>query len=154
MKSFILIASLSLIHLSHKTYGQTNSLTSQTQLNKTSKMKEFSLLVRVPITYTPEQAKALNPKWNVLLDKWKADSIYIISFAFPGESYIVAGAEKNAKKESVICDNLRVVSNLFIRAINIEEAVELAKSVPILEFGGTIEVREIPQRPATPQNKK
>lgn len=38
-----------------------------------------------------------------------------------------------------------MVSNLFIRAESIEVAVELSKSIPILEFGGTIEVREIPK---------
>ena len=57
------------------------------------------------------------------------------------------GAEKSIKKGAVISENLRVVSNLFIRAIDIESAVDLAKACPILEFGGSVEVREIPQRP-------
>ena len=109
-------------------------------------MKEFSLLVRVPVSYTSEQVKAAGPKWDALLDKWKADSIYIISFPFPGEGYIVSGAEKSIKKGAVISENLRVVSNLFIRAINIESAVDLAKACPILDFGGSVEVREIPQK--------
>ncbi len=109
-------------------------------------MKEFSLLVRVPITYSSEQVKAANAKWTILLDQWKQDSTYIVSFPFPGEGFVVSGPEKIIKKESVICDNLRVVSNLFVRAIDIEAAIELAKNCPVLEYGGTIEVREIPQR--------
>ena len=134
-----------------KIYGQKDK--SNSEITKSNNMKEFSLLVRVPLTYTPEQAKAVNPKWNALLDKWKADNTYIISFAFPGDSYVVSGSEKSIKKESVISDNLRVVSNLFISAASIESAIELAKDIPILEFGGTVEVREIPKRP-TPSAAK
>lgn len=110
-------------------------------------MKEFSLLVRVPMTYTTEQAKAVGPQWNALLAQWKKDNVYIISFAFPGESYVVYGAEGSVKKETVLSDNLRVVSNLFLRAENMEGALRLAKACPILPFGGTVEVREIPARP-------
>lgn len=36
--------------------------------------------------------------------------------------------------------------------MNIEGAVDLAKTCPILEYGGSVEVREIPQRPAKPTN--
>lgn len=116
-------------------------------------MKEFSLLVRVPLTYTSEQVKAAGPKWDSLLDQWQADNVYIISFSFPGEGYVVSGLEKSIKKGAVISDNLRVVSNLFIRAVNIERAIELAKACPILEFGGNVEVREILQRPVKAENK-
>lgn len=75
-----------------KSNGQTGSVNSQ--LKKSETIKEFSLLVRVPLTYTTEQAKTINSKWNALLDKWKTDSTYIISFAFPGESYVVSSFEK------------------------------------------------------------
>ena len=110
-------------------------------------MKEFSFLVRVPVSYSREQVSAANPKWNSLIEQWKSDGIYIISFPFPGESYVVAGKSKIIKKESVISDNLRVVSNIFLQVENIEAALELAKSFPILEYGGSVEVREIPPRP-------
>ncbi|WP_257669926.1 hypothetical protein [Parapedobacter tibetensis] len=69
---------------------------------------------------------------------------YIISFAFPGESYHVSDAGRSVKKESVISDNLRVVSVIVLRATDMENAIELAKDCPILEHGGTVEVREIP----------
>ena len=44
-------------------------------------------------------------------------------FCFSGRSYIVSGSQKTVKKEVVIYENLKVVSNLFNRAFNIEEAV-------------------------------
>jgi hypothetical protein len=110
-------------------------------------MKQFSLLVRVPITYTKEQAKAVNPEWDKLLNEWRTKDIYITSFAFPGEGYVVSGMEREIAKEAVIANNLKVVSNIFLRANCIEDAVELAKGCPILGHGGTVEVREIPPRP-------
>ncbi|GAB3696885.1 hypothetical protein GCM10027592_20520 [Spirosoma flavus] len=108
-------------------------------------MKQFSLLVRVPDTYTSEQAKLVNPEWDKLLDIWKTEGVYVISFAFPGESHTVSGAEKTVKKESVFSGNLRVVSQLVIRAEGAEQALERAKSCPIVAYGGTVEVREIPK---------
>lgn len=115
---------------------------------KTSKMKEFSFLVRVPVTYTREQVAAANVKWSALLEQWKKDEIYITSFPFPGEGFVVTGKEKTVTKESVIANNLRVVSNVFLRAKDFDQALELAKTFPILAYNGTVEVREIPPRPA------
>lgn len=111
-------------------------------------MKQFSLLVRVPETYSPEQAKQVNPEWDKLLAQWKADGVYVLSFAFPGESFIVSGSEKEVKRESLLSGNLRVVSNLVVQTESMEEALKLAQSCPVLAYGGAIEVREIP-RPIT-----
>ncbi|BAV06385.1 hypothetical protein FLA_2401 [Filimonas lacunae] len=62
----------------------------------------------------------------------------------PGESYVVAGADKQVRKEAVTENNLKLVSNVFLRAASIEKAVELAKDCPILAYGGSVEVKEIP----------
>ncbi|MCU7552922.1 hypothetical protein OCK74_27635 [Chitinophagaceae bacterium LB-8] len=111
-------------------------------------MKDFSFLVRVPVTYSPEQVKAANVKWNALIEQWKQDGIYITSFPFPAEGYVISSSNQ-AEKKSVFSDNLRVVSNIFLRADSMEDAVELAKQFPVLEYGGTVEVREIQVRPQT-----
>ena len=108
-------------------------------------MKQFSLLVRVPATYTTEQAVAVGPQWNALLDKWKTEGVYVISFAFPGESYTVTGTEKLVRQETVLAGNLKVVSNLVIQAADMAQAIEQAKHCPVLAYGGSIEVREIPK---------
>lgn len=113
--------------------------------SKNSQMKQFSLLVRIPTDYTTEQAKKVGPLWDKLLEKWKSDGVYILSFAFPGESYTVTGKEKSVSKETVLSGNLRVVSNIVLQAKTMDEALELAKSCPVLEYGGKIEVREIPK---------
>lgn len=108
-------------------------------------MKQFSLLVRVPETYSREQVQIANKQWEQLLEQWKASGIYVISFAFPGESYTVSGADKTVRKESVFSGNLRAVSNIVLQAENMDQALELAKSFPVLPFGGSVELREIPK---------
>lgn len=112
---------------------------------KTYAQKQYSLLVRVPDTYTTEQAKSAGPLWDKLLEKWKADGVYVLSFAFPGESYTVTGNEKAVKKETVLSGNLKVVSNIVLRAAGMEQALAFAKSCPVLLYGGKVEVREIPK---------
>ena len=152
MRSSLLAGIICLALCSSKTYAQTNAPVSQTEIKKIIKMKEFMLLVRVPLSYSGEQAKLVNPKWDAVLAKWKADSVFVTSFVFPGESFVVSTTDRTVKKESVVSDNLRMVSSIILRAENVENAIELASVCPILDYGGTVEVREIPQRPAPPAN--
>lgn len=110
-------------------------------------MKEFMLLIRVnAVSYTAEKAKAVNPDWNKVLEKWKADSVFVTSFVFPGESYVLSGPERTVRKEAVVSNDLKVVSAIVLRAADPETAVELAKACPVLDHGGTVEVREVPPR--------
>lgn len=111
-------------------------------------MKEFILLIRVPLSYTSEQAAAVNPKWNEVTDKWKADNVFVTSFVFPGLGYAVSGEDKTARKEFVVSDQLKMVSTIVLRAENLETAMAYANASPILEYGGSVELREIQARPA------
>ena len=108
-------------------------------------MKTFSLLVRVPVSYTTAQAKAVGPEWDKTLTKWKTEGIYVTSFAFPGESYVVAGPAKEVRRETVVCNDLKVVSNIVLRVADMEQALLQARACPVLAYGGMVEVREIPQ---------
>jgi hypothetical protein len=108
-------------------------------------MKQFSLLVRVPITYSMEQVKLVTPQWDKLLGEWKDSGVYVLSFAFPGESYTVSGPEKIINKEAVLSNDLKVVSNLVVQTGDMQQALKLAGACPVLSHGGTVEVREIPK---------
>jgi len=152
MKSNVLAGVLCLVLVCGKAYAQTSAAAASNTIKKTKQMKEFSLLVRVPVGYSNEQAKAVNPLWQTLLDKWKADGVYVISFVFPGESFVVAGTDRTVKPDTVISDNLRVVSNIILRAESMEEAIELAKACPILDHGGTVEIRACQPRQPQPEN--
>jgi hypothetical protein len=142
MKPSLLAMIICLATLVCKTSAQTNIASPQSKKNE---MKQFSLLVRVPITYGTEQAKLVGPEWDKLLERWKGEAVYVLSFAFPGEGHTVSGPEKKVKKETVLSDNLKVVSNIVLQAETMEQALELAKACPILLYGGTVEVREIPK---------
>lgn len=137
MANFKILVVIGLVMLSQ-------SVCSQIFSKENKPMKQFSLLVRVPETYTSEQAKAVYPEWEALLENWKNSGVYVISFAFPGESYTITGAKKEVKEETVLSNNLKVVSNLVVQVENREQALELSKSIPILVYGGSVEVREIP----------
>lgn len=116
-------------------------------IQKSGPMKEFMLLIRVnAVSYTAEKAKAVNPAWNKVIEKWKAGSVFVTSFVFPGESCVLTGPERTVRKEAVVSDDLKVVSAIVLRAADPEAAVELAKACPVLEHGGTVEVREVPPR--------
>ncbi len=145
MKPDLATVLLCLSLFSIKADAQTNATLPKSSLQKSDVMKVFSLLVRVPVTYTTEQAKKAGPLWDVALEHWKATSVYVTSFAFPGESYVVAGPDKSIREETVLSGNLRVVSNIVLRAATMEAALELAKDCPVLAYGGTVEVREIPR---------
>jgi hypothetical protein len=153
MKSILLASFICVALLCGNTYAQTNAPGASTKTTKTTKMKEFILFVRVPVTYTREQAEAVSPEWALVTDKWKADGIFVTSFVCPGDSYVISGAEKSVKKETVITDNLRVVSNIILLAEHLEDAVELAKACPVLNYNGTIEVRAVQPRVLKPGNK-
>lgn len=152
MKSNLLAGFICLALFCGNTYAQTNTPGTSSKTTKTSKMKEFILFVRVPVTYTTEQAKAVNPEWNLVTNKWKADGIFVTSFVCPGDSYVVSGAERSVKKEPVVADNLKIVSNIILLAENLENAVELAKACPVLQYGGSIEVRAVQPRVVQREN--
>jgi hypothetical protein len=150
MKSNLLAGLMCLSLFCGNMYAQTNTPGTSSSNTKTTQMKEFILFVRVPLTYTTEQAKAVNPEWTLVTDKWKADGIFVTSFVCPNDSYVISGADKVVKKEHVVSDNLKVVSNIILLAENLEGAVELAKACPVLEYGGTIEVRAVQPRVTKP----
>src|SRR5690606_30714377 len=119
MKSVITAVVFCLAFIGNAAYW----LTGSSSQSKNDQMKQYSLLVRVPDTYTTEQARKAGPQWDKVLEQWKADGVYVLSFAFPGEGYTVTGKEKEVKKETVFSDNLRVVSNIVLQAKTMEDAV-------------------------------
>ncbi|WP_257657908.1 hypothetical protein [Parapedobacter lycopersici] len=110
-----------------------------------SALKKFVLVVRVPQTYDSEQAKKVGPAWDMTLESWKTEGVYVESFAFPAPGYIVTGRDRQVEAGLVTWGGQKVVSIVVLQAENITQATALAKQCPILEHGGTVEVRERPQ---------
>ncbi len=150
MKLILLAALIRLSFFSVEILAQTSAAGAQTAILKPNKMNEFVLLVRVPVTYTSEQAKAVNPAWDIVLNKWKAAGVFVTSYIFPAGGSVLSGSDRLVNKESVVTDNLKLVSSIILRTGSLENAIELAKACPVLDYGGTVEVREIKSRPVSP----
>jgi len=112
------------------------------QAKATTDLKKFVLVVRVPETYTSEQAKKVGPEWDKTLEYWKAQGVYVESFAFPQPGYIISGRDKQAEAGMITWGGQKVVSIVVLQAENIAQATELAKRCPVLDYGGSVEVRE------------
>lgn len=108
------------------------------------KMKTFAVLVKVPVTYTAEQAKAVNPVWEKTISQWKEEGVYVTSFAFPGEGVMITGADYQVSHGKEVMNERRLVSCILLKTETLEQATEVAKSCPVLPLGGAVEVRELP----------
>lgn len=114
---------------------------------QTTEFKDYILLVHLPVDYGPDNAKEVRVQWNALLEKWKIDGAYVTSFVYPNDGYLVTGSETPVTNEDVLSNHFKLVSNVILRVANFEAALASAKSCPVLEQGGVIEVREIQPRP-------
>lgn len=126
----------------------------KTETKKDTNMKEYVLLVRFSTekTLTPEQLKSITEQWTALAEQWTKQGNFVAATVLPQEGFVISGAERKINKGfAVTADSFKVVSIIHLKANNIEEAIELAKACPPLEFGGTVEVREVQLRPPPPK---
>ncbi|MGV3761574.1 hypothetical protein [Parapedobacter sp.] len=107
-------------------------------------MKKFVLVVRVPSAYDTELAKKVGPAWDKTIEYWKAQGAYVESFPFPQPGYVISGSDGQVQKGMIGWGGQKVVSIVVLQAENVEQATELAKRCPVLDHGGTVEVRERP----------
>ncbi len=126
-----------------------NEISTNQAKSQNRKMKEFSFIVRVPLSYSREQVATANTVWVELLSKWKKEEIWIASFPFPTDGYLITGKDKTVSQGSVRSNDQKVVSAIFLRAASIEQAIDLGKTFPVLEYGGIVEVREIQTPPSS-----
>lgn len=142
LKKLSVLIALGSVYNAPTSFAQTLNQSNQVQTLKDKNMKEYILLVHLPVNYGSAQAAEVREKWNALTGRWKAGGIFVTSFIFPTESYVVTGHEGNVKKDAVISNDTKLASSIIVKAKDYEEALELAKKCPILEQGGNIEVRE------------
>jgi predicted ester cyclase len=127
-------------------FAQSNSNRLSNTLNS-EKMKEYILIIRLPLSYGPTQAQAVRGQWTTLTDQWKTEGRFVTSFIAPTDGYVVTGKDKNVARKSIVSDDTKVISSIIIKATDMEQATELAQLCPILDQGGTVEVRETQPRP-------
>ncbi|BDI29969.1 hypothetical protein CCAX7_20200 [Capsulimonas corticalis] len=105
-------------------------------------MNEYVLLVRVDRSaLAPEQVQAIQSGWGPVLEKWVARGQYVTSNLIVGDGYVLSGPDRETTQGVVSGNGGAVVSTITLLAETIEEAIELAKVCPPLNFGGSVEVR-------------
>ena len=149
MKPLLFITSLLLgMQLSAQHNTTANPISPTTQ-NKT--MRKFILIMRVNAArVTPEQAKDIHDGWDALVPAWKAKGIYLQGNPIVADGMVVTA--KGAEKGAIYAETGRVVSVITIQAADMEDAVALARQTPLLKYGGSAEVRELPPPPPPAAN--
>lgn len=110
------------------------------------KENQFMLLFRYTPDFnhqpTPEELSEMHNQWGAFIGEVALQEklVYTHQLGFEGKQ---VNANLNIKDEIVIADNHTLGGNMVIKANSIEEATTIAKNCPILQMGGTVEVRNI-----------
>lgn len=107
-------------------------------------MKEFIFLIRFGITpLSTEQTTQLQQKWGRLTTRLREEKKFVDGYIFSGDGYTVeCNDEKSVSHEIVVENNRCAAGCVVILANDTNEALLIARELPPLEFGGTVEVRE------------
>ncbi|WP_461095279.1 YciI family protein [Spirosoma gilvum] len=112
-------------------------------------MKEYVFLVQFGLqqTLTPEQQKQNSADWGKLIQHWTEQGVFVGSSLINQPGVVISGPERTVSQGYLPNADFRVVSAIRVMAADLNEAVEMAKSCPILAYQGKIEVREVQARP-------
>ncbi len=118
---------------------------SKTEKNMETK-KEFMLMFRYEpnMNYQPTEAELveMHQTWGAYFGKLGAQGQMISTHVLGFEGAQVA-SDKTVTDGFLVANNLMVSGNLIVSVNTLEEAIEIAKESPILNMGGTVEVRSI-----------
>lgn len=90
---------------------------------------------------SPEEFEAVNQQWQNYIGGISAQGKFIGTQRLGQEGSIISPA--GMITDVVSADKGLIVGTLTLEAESLEEAVELAKTCPILFIGGSVEVRPI-----------
>lgn len=106
-------------------------------------MKEYILINRVPANYGKAEAKEVSKAWKKVTGQWRDNGIFVNSFVFPGPAINLTDNPLDQTNGDSQTSGSKIVSMIVIKAEDFESAGLLAKSSPILQQQGSVEVREI-----------
>jgi len=108
-------------------------------------MKQFIFLLRVSTTpLTAEQTQLRTQQWGALIRDITIQGKFVEGHIFETDAYQVSGkTERKINHIPVIDHNETAGGIIFILANDINEAVEISKRCPTIDFGGSVEVRAL-----------
>ncbi|RAJ80012.1 hypothetical protein CLV59_105119 [Chitinophaga dinghuensis] len=111
-------------------------------------MKEYVFFVRInPESLSASDLETLHAGWDTAVEHWKAGNHYIYGIPVVQPGFVVD--DHNSAAGVIREEGNRLVSFIHMSAENDEQAMQLASMAPVLQFGGSIEIR-IPQRTVAP----
>ncbi|MVM32063.1 hypothetical protein GO755_18580 [Spirosoma sp. HMF4905] len=108
-------------------------------------MNEYVFLIRFSIqkTLTPEQQALNTEKWRKLIQFWTDQGTFVGSSLITQPGFVVTGSQREVEQGVVADADFKVTSVIRVLAANLDSAVEMAKDCPTLDYGATVEVREV-----------
>jgi len=110
-------------------------------------MKRFIILVREPDgrtdDHTEEELKAHRANWNKWFEKYGKSGNFSGGSALSLNGKIIIGPDAKVVDDIHKVGTEIVGGYLLIQAENLDIAVEIAREIPVFEFDGYLEVREL-----------
>lgn len=115
--------------------------------NKYKAMKRFIILVREPDGRadqpTEQEAKAHRDNWNKWFAKYGPSGKFSGGSALSLNGKMIKGPDAQVINE-IHKTGIEIIGGyLLIQAETLDEAVEIARELPVYEVGGYVEVREL-----------
>jgi hypothetical protein len=91
---------------------------------------------------TPEQLEEMGQTWGAFFGGIAGQGKMVITHKLGYEGKLIA-SDKSVTDGIYISDGKTISGNLIVNADTLEEVTQMALTCPILQMGGTIEVRSI-----------
>jgi len=107
-------------------------------------MKEYIFLLNSPTNPLSEaDAQQMRLQWGRLTTRLREEQKFVEGYIFSATGHTVNGSpERTVMPVIFVHNNIMASGCLIIRSNSMDEALKLAQLCPILDFGGTVEVRE------------
>jgi hypothetical protein len=108
-------------------------------------MKKYALLLRVnkkPLN--PQQLELRTQMWGELIKILREEGKFIESQIFDEEAFNISGISEKKINNGPICDHDEIMGGMIIiQAADLDEALEISRRCPTLDFGGSVEIRNL-----------
>lgn len=108
-------------------------------------LKDFMLLFRMEPSNqqpTPAQLNEMHQQWGDFIGNIAMQGKLVSTHQLGFEGVQIT-ADQSTTEGVYVANNQMLAGNMVLKAISIDQAVNLAKKCPILLMGGTVEVRQI-----------
>lgn len=102
-------------------------------------MTKYLLLFRGGMLGKREQTEEQIKVWDTWIEKLAHEGRFVSGLPFGPNAKVVSGVEKTVTDFFLGVDE--VAEYIIIQAASMDEAVEIAKSAPNLQYGGSVEIR-------------